>query len=78
MVIPEYAVDTGGFGTSDCSMRAAADSWPHPGLVEIPNIVDATPRARGLPRLVSATSGAQWTSKCCSSSPALILGERET
>ena len=62
MVIPEYAVDTGGFGTSDCSMRAAADSWPHPGLVEIPNIVDATPRGRGLPRLVSATSGAQGTS----------------
>ena len=77
MVIPEYAVVTGGFGTSDCSMRAAADSWPHPGLVEIPNIFDATPRGRGLPRLVSATSGAQWTSKCCSSSPALILGEGE-
>jgi hypothetical protein len=55
MVIPEYAFVTGGFGTSDCSMRAAADSWPHPGLVEIPNIVDATPRGRGLPRLVSAT-----------------------
>jgi hypothetical protein len=59
MAIPGYAVVTGAFGTSDCSMRAAADSWPHPGLVELPNIVDATPRGRGLG---SATSGAQWTS----------------
>ena len=74
MVIPEYAVVTGGFGTSDCSMRAAADSWPHPGLVESPNILDGTPRGRGLARLVSATSGTQGTAKRCSSSPMLILG----
>ena len=52
MVIPEYAVVTGGFGTSDCSTRAAADGWPHPGLVEIPNIVDATP-----PRAWPAATG---------------------
>ena len=43
MVISGYAFVTGAFGTSDCSMRAAADSCPHPGLVELPNIVDATP-----------------------------------
>ncbi len=53
MVIPRCAVVTGTFGTSDCSVRIAADSWPHPGLVELPNVVDATPRGRGLPRLVS-------------------------
>src|ERR1700722_14046766 len=43
MVIPEYAVVTGGFGTSNCPMRAAADSHSHSGLVERPNILDATP-----------------------------------
>ncbi len=66
MVIPGYAVVTGGFGTSDCSMRAAADSWPHTGLVELPNIVDATPfvvlekrAGSGGPR--NATSG--WCSR---------------
>ena len=58
MVISGYAFVTGAFGTSDCSMKAAADSCPHPGLVELPNIVDATPpagvarRDRFLQRLV--------------------------
>ena len=65
MVIPGYAVVTGGFGTSDCSMRSAADGWPHPELVELPNMVDATPRGRGPPPLVSVTSGAQFTSSFC-------------
>jgi len=32
MVIPGPAVVTGVFGTSDCSARTAADSWPHPGM----------------------------------------------
>ena len=43
MVIPRCAVVTGTSGTSDCSVGTAADSWPHPGLVELPNGVDATP-----------------------------------
>jgi hypothetical protein len=51
-VIPEYAFVTGGFGTSDCSMRAAADSHSHSGLVERPNILDATP-----PRVWPAATG---------------------
>ena len=75
MVIPGYAVVTEGFGTSECSMRAAADGWPHPGLVEIPNIVDATPRGLGLPRLVSVSSSAQRTWKSPSSSARLTLSE---
>jgi hypothetical protein len=54
MVIPGPAVVTGVFGTSDCSARTAADSWPHPGLVELLNVVNTTPRGRrGLPWLVS-------------------------
>src|ERR1700677_4891242 len=73
MVIPGCAIVAGAFGTSDCSARTAADSWPHPGLVELPNVVDATPCGRGPPRLVSVMSGAQWMSKCRSSSPVLIL-----
>ena len=73
MVIPGCAVVTGGFGASNCSARTAADSWPHPGLVELPNVVDATPCGRGLPRLVSVMSGAQWMSKCLSSSPVVSV-----
>jgi hypothetical protein len=73
MVIPGCAVVTEAFGTSDCSARTAADSWPHPGLVELPNVVDATPCGRGLPRLVSVMSGAQWMSKCLSSSPVVSV-----
>jgi hypothetical protein len=54
MVIPGPAVVTGVFGTSDCSARTAADSWPHPGLVELLNVVNTTPRGRrGLPWPVS-------------------------
>jgi hypothetical protein len=76
MMIPGYAVVTGGFGTSGCSMRAAADGWPHPGLVELPNIVDATPRGRGLPRLISATSVAQWDLEVPVIPPVLMLDEK--
>ena len=75
MVIPGCAVVTGAFGTSDCSVRAAADSHPHPGLVEIPNVVDATPWGCGLPRLVSVMSGAQWMSKLPVIVAAVDLGE---
>jgi hypothetical protein len=46
MVIPGHAVVTGVFGASDCSARTAADSWPHPGLVELLNVVNTTPRGR--------------------------------
>ena len=54
MVIPGHAVVTGVFGTSDCSARTAADSRPHPGLVELLNVLNTTPRGRrGLPWLVS-------------------------
>jgi hypothetical protein len=53
MVIPGHAVLTGVFGASDCSARTAADSWPHPGLVELLNVVNSTPRGRrGLSWLV--------------------------
>ncbi len=44
MVIPGGAVVTEGFGTSEGSVRAAADSHSRSGLVERPNIVDTTPR----------------------------------
>jgi hypothetical protein len=54
MVIPGPAVVTGVFGTSDCSAKTAADSRPHPGLVELLNVVNTTPRGRrGLPWLLS-------------------------
>jgi hypothetical protein len=54
MVIPGHAVVTGVFGTSDCSARTAADCRPHPGLVELLNVVNSTPRGRrGLPGLDS-------------------------
>lgn len=59
MVIPGHAVVTGAFGTSDCSIRSAADSWPHPGLVGLPNLIDATPRGRRLRRSVSASERLQ-------------------
>ncbi len=39
------------FGASCYSARTAADSWPHPGLVELPNVVDVTRCGDGLPRL---------------------------
>ena len=64
MVIPEHAVVTGVFGTSNCSARTAADSCSHPGLVELLNVRNPTPRGRrGLLWLVSVMS-AQWMSKC--------------
>ncbi len=47
MVVPGCAVAPGAFGTSHCSARVAADSHPHPGLVELPNIVHATPWPTG-------------------------------
>jgi hypothetical protein len=54
MVSPGHAVVTGVSSTSDCSARTAADSWPHPGLVELLNVANTTPRGRrGLPWLVS-------------------------
>jgi hypothetical protein len=43
MMIPGCAVVTGAFGTSHCSTRVAADSHPHPGLVELPNILTLHP-----------------------------------
>ena len=58
MVIPEHAVVTGVFGTSNCSARTAADSCSHPGLVELLNVRNPTPRGRrGLLWLVSVMSG---------------------
>jgi hypothetical protein len=45
---PGGAVVTGMFGASCCSAGAAADSWPHPGLVDILNLADATLRGSGL------------------------------
>ena len=63
MVIPGCAVFTGAFGTSDCS-EAAADSHSHPGLVELPNVVDVTRCGFGLPRLVSVSS-CQWACRGC-------------
>ncbi len=36
------------FGSSDCSVRAAADSWPHSGLAEILSTADITPRTSQL------------------------------
>jgi hypothetical protein len=54
MVIPGHVVVTGVSGTSDCSATTAADSRPHPGLVELLNVANTTPRRRrGLPWLVS-------------------------
>ena len=36
------------FGSSDCSVRATADSWPHSGLAEILSITDVTPHTSQL------------------------------
>ena len=44
MMIPGCAVVTEAFGMSEYSSRAAADSHPDPGPVELPNVVDATPQ----------------------------------
>ncbi len=54
MVISGHTVVNRVSGTTDCSARTAADSWPHPGLVELLNVVNTTPRGRrGLSWLVS-------------------------
>jgi hypothetical protein len=36
------------FGSSDCSVRATADSWPHSELAEILSITDVTPHTSQL------------------------------
>jgi hypothetical protein len=45
MVIPGHAVVSGVLGTSDCSARTAADSWPHSGPVDFSTSQHYTPRA---------------------------------
>src|SRR5271166_1776052 len=67
------AVVTGVFGASNCSARAAADSWSHPGLAGFSTPLTLQPRSLGLPCKFSALSRTQWMSKCRSLSAAVTL-----
>jgi hypothetical protein len=62
MAIPGHAVVTGVSGASYRSARTAAGSWPHPGLVDLFNVINTTPPGGAPYRGWFLLSGAQWTS----------------